>query len=81
MKKALFSRNQEQTSQEGEILEGLNQRMLKNQRSTCLFSELMRRRSGTSKKYWDWSAEKTGGHTIKSSKRTIVPKQKQREGE
>lgn len=41
----------------------------------------MRRHSGTSKKYWDWSAEKTGGHTIKSSKRAIVPKQKPREGE
>lgn len=64
MKKTLFSRSPEQTCQEGEILESLNQRMLENQRSTCLFSELIRRHSGTSKKYWNWSAEKTGGHTI-----------------
>lgn len=58
MKKTLFSRSQEQTCQEAEFLEGLYQRMLKNRRSTCLFSELLWRHSGISKKYWDWSAEK-----------------------
>lgn len=59
-------------------MEGLNQSLLDSQRSTGLSSEQMRRHI---QKYWDWSVEKTGGHTTKSSKRTTVPKAKWREGE
>ena len=46
-----------------------------------LVSGLIRRPSSKSKKCWNWSAEKTGNHTTKSSRRTTVPKREQREGE
>lgn len=46
-----------------------------------LVSGLVRRPSSKSKKCWNWSAENTGSHTTKSSRKTTASKGEQRGGE